>query len=116
MLNMARLAREFDMSVVIFGVFIAQIVGLALLGLVLRFLPLLVARSTGVFRRSARGFWWERNPLAMRWLDVTARLLSAFGTPTASRAPPAGTPGSLQVIPATTAYRRRRRERSNELS
>ena len=77
------------MSVVIFGVFIAQIVGLALLGLVLRVLPLHVARSKGVLRPPTRGYWSERNLPAMRF----------------------------QAIPAyATAYRRRRRERSNEPS
>ena len=49
------------MSVVIFGVFIAQIVGLALLGLVLRLLPLPVAGSKGVVRPPMRGYWSERN-------------------------------------------------------
>jgi hypothetical protein len=89
MMKIARLARELDMSVVIFGVFIAQIVGLVLLGLVLRVLPLPVAGSKGDVRPSTRGYWPERNFPAMRF----------------------------QAIPAyTTAYRRRRRERFNEPS
>ena len=101
------------MSVVTFGVFVAQTVGLALLGLVL--LAVLGMLWDGVLRRSRHGFTQSLLLLSMRWLEVVARLRSVSGTPTAPRAPPAGRFGLLQPVPVSTIAYRRRRIGRNEL-
>ena len=115
-IDVARLAREFDMSVVFFGVSVAQVVELTLLGWVLLLLGVLL---TGVLRRSQRGSkpGWilEQYSLPTRWLEVMKRLLSVFFTPTTPRAPPTHRFGTLQPIPVSTeVYRRPRKTRTND--
>lgn len=102
------------MSVVFFGVSVAQVVEPALFGLILLLLGVLL---TGVSRRSAHGFTLEPNPLSARWFEVLERLMSISSTPSTPRAPPKIRFGKLQPIPISTeVYRRRRISRLNELS
>ena len=104
------------MSVVFFGAFVAQVIGMALMGLILL---LVGALLYGASARSWRGLIREQSPLPIRWLDVAARLLAGWTIPTAPRAPPGRPPGPqlrLQPIPVSTfAYRRRRSKRPNDL-
>ena len=106
------------MSVVFFGVSVAQVVEPALLGSVLLLLGVLL---TGVLRRSSHrrihNPIQEQNPLAARWFDGSKRLLSVFSTPRSPRAPPTNRFGPPQPIPVPTrVYRRRRMNCPNELS
>ncbi len=102
------------MSVVFFGVSVAQVVEPALLGFVLLLWGVL---STDFSRRSRPSSVLNLNPLATRCFVVLERLLSVFPIPSTPRAPPIGRFGTRQPIPVSTeAYRRRRFTRLNELS
>ena len=101
------------MSVVIPGVFVAQIAGVVLLGL---FLLLAGVWLSGPNGRTAQRPFLERSSLPMRWLDVMDRLSSILISPTAPRAPPTERPGVLQPVPVSTIAYRKRRSRPNDLS
>jgi hypothetical protein len=106
----------FDMSVVLSGVFVAQIVGWVLLGLIL-----LLA---GVRRGGLSGRWplhvLERNRLSTRQPDLTARPMPAPPVSLAARAPPTGSRVdgglALQPIPVSTRVYRRHGLRPNDWS
>ena len=106
------------MSVVFFGVSVAQVVEPALWGLVLLLLGVLLTGVSRWLRRgSTPGSILEQNSLSTRWLAVMKRLLSVSFTPATPRAPPKIRFGTLQPIPISTeAYRRHRMMRKNDWS
>jgi hypothetical protein len=100
------------MSVVEFGVLAVQFIGTALMGLVLLLaVVLLLLILSGLGRRSSSSLELHVLP-ARGLLDGIARLLAGWISPSGPRAPPAGSPGSLQPIPISNLASRRRRSRS----
>jgi hypothetical protein len=102
------------MSVVLLGVLV-QILGPALMGLVLLLVALLLS---GLLNRQRRARILEQNPLLAHRLQRIARFIAGYiASPGSPRAPPARPPaGILQPVPVSTiASRRRRPRRQNDL-